>query len=183
MEDNKIIELYFARNEDAISQTSYKYGHYCRTIAINILASEEDSQECLNDTYLQAWNSIPPTRPNSLRAFLGKITRNIALNLLEKKNAQKRGGGELTLVLSELSEFRGSTDHFTDELALSEIINSFLASLPTQSRKFFVGRYFYARSIKEIARMYGVSENKVIVSLFRTREKLRTALTKEEIDI
>ena len=183
MEDNKIIELYFARNEDAISQTSYKYGHYCRTIAINILASEEDSQECLNDTYLQAWNSIPPTRPNSLRAFLGKITRNIALNLLEKKKAQKRGNGEVALILSELSECTGSLDSFTDELALSEIINKFLAALPEQSRKFFVGRYFYARSIREIARMYKVSENKVTVSLFRTREKLRTSLTKEEIDI
>lgn len=183
MEDNKIIELYFARNEDAISETSYKYGHYCHAIAINILASEEDSQECLNDTYMSAWQSIPPARPSSLRAFLGKLTRNIALNLLEKKNAQKRGGGEVTLILSELSDLGGSLDHFTDELALSEIINKFLATLSEQSRKFFVGRYFYARSIREIARMYKVSENKVTVSLFRTREKLRKALTKEGIDI
>lgn len=183
MDDNKIIELYFARNEDAISETSYKYGHYCHAIAINILASEEDSQECLNDTYLQAWQSIPPARPVSLRAFLGKITRNLALNLLEKKNAQKRGGGEVTLILGELSDCAGSLDSFTDEFALSEIINKFLGTLSAQSRNFFVSRYFYARSLKEIARMYSMSENKVTVSLFRTREKLRKALTKEGIDI
>lgn len=183
MEDNRIIELYFDRNQDAISQTSYKYGHYCHAIAFNILASEEDAQECLNDTYLQIWQSIPPTRPVSFRAFLGKITRNIALNLLEKKNAQKRGGGEVTLILSELSECAGSIDYFTDELALSEVINKFLGTLSVQARKFFVSRYFYARSVKEIAKTHKVSENKVTVSLFRTREKLRKALTKEGIDI
>lgn len=183
MEDNKIIELYFARNEDAISETSYKYGRYCHTIAVNILASEEDSQECINDTYMSAWQSIPPARPVSLRAFLAKITRNIALNLLEKKNAQKRGGGELTVILSELSECRGSLDSFTDEFALSQIINRFLGTISVESRKFFVSRYFYSRSIQEIARMYNVGENKVTVSLLRTREKLRTALTKEGINI
>ena len=183
MEDNKIIELYFARNEAAISETSCKYGHYCHAIAYNILFSEQDCQECLNDAYLHTWNCIPPARPHSLRAFLGKITRNLALNFLEKKNAQKRGGGEVTIILGELAECAASLDSFADELALSEIINKFLASLSAQSRKFFVGRYFYARSIKEIARMYGVSENKVTVSLFRTREKLREVLTKEGIDV
>ncbi len=184
MEDSKIIELYWARSEDAISETDKKYGKYCHYIAFNILNSEQDAEECVNDTFLRAWNAIPPRRPTHLKTFLGKITRNLSLNLYEKKSADKRGGNKLPQLFDELSEcIPSGCSEFTDDFALTEIINKFLSELSTQRRKIFVRRYWYASSIKEIAADFGVSESKVTVSLFRTREKLRAVLKKEGITI
>ena len=184
MEDSRIIELFWQRNENAISETAAKYGNYCFHIALNILNDEQDSQECVNDTYLHAWEAIPPRRPSRLKIFLGKITRNLSLNLYEKKTAQKRGGGQMELILDELLEcIPSDCREFADDYAVSEIINDFLESLPMQNRKIFVKRYWYADSIKEIAKSLGCSESKVTVTLFRMREKLREALRKEGITI
>lgn len=184
MDDSKIIELFWERSEAAISQTADKYGKYCHHIAFNILFDEQDSQECVNDTYLKVWNSIPPRRPSRFKAFLGKIVRNLSLNLYEKKRAEKRGAGQTELLLDELSECIPSQgSEFTDDFALSQIVNEFLGSLSKDARIFFIRRYFYASSVKQIAEDYGVNQNKVTVSLFRSREKLRALLTKEGITV
>ena len=184
MDDNKIIDLFWERSEDAISETSNKYGKYCYQIAFNILSCEQDAQECVNDTYLNAWEAIPPRRPSRLKAFLGKITRNLSLNLYNKKNADKRKADQFTIILDELSEcIPAQGAEFADDFALSEILNEFLAKLPAAARKIFIKRYWYASSIKQIAEDQGCSESKVTVSLFRTREKLRAVLEKEGITI
>lgn len=182
MEDRQIVELYFARNESAIRETENKYGKYCRYIAYNILRDQGDSEECVNDAYLKAWNEIPPKNPSRLSTFLGKITRNLALNRYERETAIKRGGYATVLALDELegciSDCEGDP---TDELALKEAINRFLRSLPRESRIVFLQRYWYFRQIKEIAKDIDMSENAVKVMLHRTRERLKQFLEKEEI--
>ncbi len=182
MEDKQIVELYFARNESAIRETEKKYGKYCHYIAYNILQDHGDSEECVNDTYLNAWNAMPPQRPGKLSAFLGKITRNLALNRYEKKTAQKRGGHAMELALEELGECvpSGEGDP-TDEIALREVINRFLRGQQTQSRIVFLQRYWYFRSIKEIAADADMSENAVKVMLHRVRERFKQFLEKEGI--
>lgn len=183
MDDSKIVELFFDRSELAISETGKKYGRYCHYIAYNILRNNEDAEECVNDTYLRAWNSIPPKRPNKLQTYLGKITRNLALNMLEKSTAQKRGKGQIPLVLDELAECipdkRSSTD-IVEDLYVKELLDRFLDVLPAETRKIFVRRYWYMSPVKEIAREYNLTESKVTVTLFRTRKKLKEFLEEED---
>lgn len=184
MEDRQIIELYWARSETAISETAKKYGNYCHQIAYHILCCREDSEECVNDTWLKTWEAIPPTRPERLSAFLGKITRNLALQRYEKYNAVRRGEGQTALALHELEECipaRENVERIVDDLALTEILNEFLAGLPAETRRIFVRRYWHLRSVKEIAGEYRISESKVKVTLFRARRKLRQLLEKEGI--
>ncbi len=184
MDDEKIIALYWDRSEEAISQTSEKYGRYCRAVAYSILKSDEEAEECTNDTYLRAWNAIPPAKPNNLRTFLGKITRNLSLNRWEKLSAEKRGGGEVSVVLDELAECVPSSDDTesaAEDALIRDALDRFLKGLPRETRKIFVRRYWYMSPIKEIAEDFGFTENKVSVALYRTREKLRKTLEKEGI--
>ena len=184
MEDNQIIQLYFDRSEDAISQTAVKYGKYCHTIAYNILHNFEDSEECVNDTYWKAWGIIPPRRPKKLAAFLGKITRNLSLDKYRHYTADKRGGGEFSIALDELGDCvssLGNMDDYTNEMVLVDTLNRFLASLSAEHRKIFMRRYWYISSVKEIADDYGITESKVKMSLLRSRNQLKVVLEKEGI--
>lgn len=176
MDDKQILDLYWERSEVAISETSKKYGKYCRYIAFNILHNDEDSEECVNDTYLRAWNSIPPNRPSVLKTFLGKITRNLSLDRYELLNAKKRNGGQMPLVFDEIQECipsLDSTENIVEEIALTDILNRFLSSLSLEQRKIFMRRYWYLSPIKEIATEYGMSESKIKMSLFRSRNELK----------
>ncbi|WP_026489992.1 RNA polymerase sigma factor [Butyrivibrio sp. XBB1001] len=186
MEDNQIVDLYWARFEKAISETSNKYGHYCYYIAYNILHSKEDSEECVNDTYLNAWNAMPDQRPNILSAFLGRITRNLSLQRWEKYTAQKRGAGQVPLALDELQDCIPATDktvHIVDDLMLADLLNRFLASLTAEKRIIFMRRYWYLCPVAEIASDFAISESKVKMSLLRSRNELKLLLTKEGIDL
>lgn len=184
MDDQQIIDLYWARSENAITETAHKYGPYCHSIAYHILYSKEDSEECVNDTYWKAWGAMPPQRPNQLRTFLGKITRNLSLNRWEKHTAEKRGAGQVPLALDELAECvpaPDSVERTVDDLALTELLNDFLSGLPVQTRRIFMRRYWYLCSVKEIAADCAVSESKVKTTLFRTRNKLKQHLEKEGV--
>lgn len=184
MDDNQILDLYWARSESAISETSKKYGKYCHFVSYNILHNPQDSEECVNETWLKAWNSMPPHRPQRLSAFLGKITRNLSLNRYQRYNTEKRGRNRITLALEELQDCvpaAGSVEQVVDDLALADILNRFLASLGTEARKIFMRRYWYLCSVKEIAAGLRISESKVKMSLFRSRNELRTLLEKEGI--
>ena len=182
MEDRDIIEMYFARDERAISATSVKYGGYCGSIAMNILSSREDTEECLDDTWLRAWNSIPPHRPDILRVFLGKITRNLALDKYRTRTAEKRAGGEFAVSLDELDECVGAVDE-RESAEIGESISRFLRTQPKETRSVFVCRYFYCDSIADIAKRFGISEAKVKTLLFRTRNKLKIHLEGEGITV
>lgn len=184
MEEKDIIELYWARSECAIAETDQKYGKLCYRIAFNILANRQDSEECVNDTYLKAWSTMPPKRPRKLSAFLGKITRNLALNRYEKNTAEKRGGGEVPAALEELAECIPdpvSVESAVENSILVDRLNAFLEGLPAEPRKIFMRRYWQVCTIQEIAQLYGISESKVKVSLFRTRSKLRSFLEQEGV--
>lgn len=186
MNDKQIVDLYWERSESALSETANKYGRYCHYIAFNILHNNEDSVECVNDTYLRAWNSMPPHRPNMLSTFLGKITRNLSLNRYEQYTAEKRGFGQTALVLDELENCIPATadvEQIIDETALVEALNRFLASLPKETQKVFMRRYWYLSPIKEIADEYGISESKVKMMLLRSRNNLKMLLEKEGIAI
>ncbi len=164
MEDTKIVDLYWARAESAISETAQKYGGYCRSIAFRILHNDQDSEECVNDTWLGAWNAMPPKRPAVLSTFLGRITRNLSLNRWKRYNAEKRGCGEMTVALEELRECvpaPGGVEAALDDIALTESIDRFVGALPAEQRKIFVQRYWYLCSIREIANNCGVSASKV----------------------
>lgn len=184
MEDPKIVELFWERSESAILETQEKYGKYCHHIAMNILGSFPDAEECVNDTWMNAWNSIPPQKPKNLSAYLGKITRNLALNRAIHDSAQKRSA-RVTVVLEETEEFlpTPSDGTMSDELALKEAINGFLATLSPDNRTVFLRRYWYLSSVKEIARDYRLSESNVKVILHRTRAKFKDFLEKEGIQI
>lgn len=182
MEDAGIVRLYWERSERALAETAAKYGNYCYSIAYHILDSKEDAEESVNDTYHDAWNSIPPHRPSILSTFLGKITRRISIDKWRNRNAKKRGGGEMPLVLDELQEC--ITDDKSVEKAyerqhLSEVVNRFVKSLPETEQKVFLCRYWYMDPVAEIGRQFGFSESKVKSMLHRTREKLRLVLSKE----
>lgn len=185
MQDNEIVDLYWARNEDAISQTDKKYGSYCRKIAMNIVQSTEDSEECVNDTYMSAWDSMPEERPNLLAPFLAAITRNHALDIYRKAHSQKRGAGEVPLALDELTDVAGSssTEAEADLSILTQHINSFLESLEPAGRKVFVRRYFYVDSLADIANAYSMSESGVKSLLFRQRQKLKEFLEREGYEL
>ena len=185
MDDSMIIELYWNRSEEAISETEKKYGKYCHYIANNILSNDEDAEECVNDSYLRAWNSIPPMRPNRLQTYLGKIVRNLSLNKLEKASTEKRGAGQAPLILDELAECIPDrrVDSVTEAILIKGVISHFLDSLSKEARKIFVRRYWYMASIKEISVEYGISEGNVAVSLLRTRKKLKSVLEEEGIEL
>ena len=182
MEDLKIIELFFDRKEYAIAETERKYGRYLSKIAYNILFNPEDSEECVNDTYMKAWNAIPPQRPKILSTFLGKITRRLAIDVFRRKHAEKRGNSEYAISLSELDECipdKYSAETEFEQKELSESINRFLGSLSKENRDIFVCRYFYSDSIKEIASFFQSNEAKIKSSLFRSRKILKEHLLKE----
>ena len=184
MDDHRIVELYWERSEQAIKETASKYADYCYAIAYNILGNREDSEESVNDTYLDAWNSMPPHRPIFLSTFLGKITRRISIDKLRRRNAEKRGGGTLTLALEELEECLSTRDDLQKELEiqiLSDAINRFLEALSDTERRVFLCRYWYVDSIESIAEQFGFSQSKVKSMLLRTREKLKKQLQKEEL--
>ena len=183
MDDRLIVDLYFARSEKAISETDKKYGRYCRYIASNILHSDTEAEECVDDAYMNTWSAIPPERPNSLRAFVGRITRNLALNRYEHKRAQKRYAG-IVAALDEIEELISAPEEsIVDTMALRDSINEFLGTLTRKSRIIFVKRYWYLASIKEIADVIGASESSVKVSLHRTRCELKEFLEKKGITI
>lgn len=186
MHDDSIIQLYWDRNDQAVSATSEKYGHYCKAIAKNILSNEEDAEECVNDTYLNAWNSMPTHWPKHLATFLGKITRNLSFNKYKHDHAEKRGGGEITLVLDELTDCVSDTDtveQTVDRQELSEAINSFVESLPIEKRNLFVRRYWYADSVSDIASDYGMLQGTVSKTLERTRKRLKVFLTERGFEL
>ena len=181
MKDEKIILLYWERNESAIRETELKYGKYCHTVAYNILHSHEDADECVNDTWNGAWNAMPPNKPTRLQSFLARITRNIAIDRVRYDSAQKRGA-EVESAIDEYWECIPSEDaSFEDEVALKQAINSFLACLDTKTRVIFMRRYWYTMSVKEIADGMHLSESHVSVVLHRTRRKFKDYLTKEGI--
>ena len=184
MEDSAIIDLYWAREERALSETDTKYGGYCRSIAHNILRNREDTEECVSDTWLNAWNAMPPKRPSVLSAFLGKITRNLAFDRWKAAHAEKRGGGSLPLALDELDECiaaKGGVEAAFDEKELSHAIDAFLRTLPERECSIFLRRYWYVDSVQDIAARYALRENTAKSILFRTREKLRRYLAGEGI--
>lgn len=184
LDDSKILELYVIRSEKAINETADKYGHYCHSIADRILRNDQESEECVNDTYLNAWNSIPPHMPEKLSSFLGKITRNLALKVWEKKHALRRGNGQVNIALSELSEcvdMNSSVESESDRRRILETLNAFIGSLPENKRTIFVQRYWYLMSIKEISKQTGHSQAKLKSMLFRIREDLRKTLKEEEL--
>ncbi len=182
MEGKEIIELFFKRDESAVEKTAETYGSYCKKIAMNILDSYEDSEECVNDAFLKAWELIPPNRPEKLSAFLGKLTRNLAINKLKYRSAEKRGSLKSDLILDELSEVISDNSSVELEQERKELIreiNGFLRKLPGQKRNVFIRRYWYCDSVKEIAVSNGLSENNVSVILNRTRKKLKQHLEKK----
>lgn len=186
MEDEKIVALYFERNEDAISESELKYGKYCHTVSYNVLRNVEDTEECVNDTWIHAWNAIPPTRPMSLKAFLGKIARNLSLNRLQENHALKRGAGETAAALDELEEILSAPQTVEEEVEaqmLKESIDAFLAGLSEKYRIVFMQRYWYFYSIDEIAKLNGYTVNNVKSLLFRTRNRLKDYLEKEGITL
>lgn len=183
MEDNKIIELYWQRDETAIDESRTKYGTYCGTIANNILRSAEDTEECVNDTWFRAWNAIPPERPSRLSVFLGKITRNLAIDKYRKNNAKKYGGGQIVLCLDELSECISEDSPIEERVVLKDLLNIFLGSLPEKNRNIFLMRYWYLMPIGEIGRQYDLSEGAVKMILQRVRNKLKDYLVKEGVGI
>lgn len=184
MKDHEIIDLYWERNEKAITATADKYGNYCYSISYNILYNNEDAEECVNDTYLGAWKSMPPQRPELLSAYLGKITRNLSLNRFRYYTAEKRGRGQTELVLSELEDClpaETSVEQIVEEKVLVNSINRFLYEQPEQKRNIFIRRYWYLYSIRDIAESYGMSEINIATLLFRMRNELKTHLEKEGI--
>ena len=184
MEDTKIVELFWQRDQSAITQSDKKYGKYCYAIAIGVLSMHEDAEESVNDTWIDAWNSMPPHRPSILSTFLGKITRRIAIDKWRHRTAEKRGGGEIPLVLDELEDciaHDSDVEKTLEKKRLEEVINRFVHKLPEKDQKVFLCRYFYMDSIESICRQFGFSESKVKSILHRTREKLRRVLREEEL--
>ncbi len=182
MEDRRIVELYFVRSEEALKETQDKYSSYCKTIAYNILANVEDVQECLNDMLKKAWDSIPPNAPENLKAYLGKIIRNISLNRLKSATRKKRGAGQVDMVLEELTECipaKNTVESEIDRRLLTQMLNDFLTGLSEENRRVFVRRYWYLSSVKEIAKAYDMSESKVKSLLYRLRERLKEYMEKE----
>lgn len=186
MDDKKIVCLFLERNESALREVSKKYGAYCTTIARNILHNNEDAEECVNDTYLRVWNSIPPNKPTALGAFLGKITKNLALNRAASFHCEKRGGKDVSVPFEELDEFISGNASVESESEFNEIIdeiNAFLETLPAKKRMIFVARYWQYEKLSEIAECFGMAESGVAASLGRTCRKLRDYLIKRGYDV
>ncbi len=182
MEDKLIVDLFLERSEAAIAETEKKYNRYLTKIAYNVLYDLEDCKECVNDTYFKAWNSIPPHIPNVLSVYLGKITRENAIDIFRKKSSKKRGGTCCDVALSELEECIGQESgpwQEIEERFLADTINKFLRLLPEKHRNIFICRYYYLDSVKDIAACSGDSESKVKSILYRTRVRLKEYLESE----
>ncbi len=181
MEDSKIVDLYWARDERAIEHSSKKYGRMLSSLSFSLLSSFEDAEECVNDTYVAAWGAMPDARPDYLGAFLSKLTRRISVDRLRKRTSEKRGGDQ---VVSELSDCIPSGEDIMEEYdskRIREELDCFLGSQSKEKRVMFVLRYFYSRSISEIALQMGIGESKVKTTLYRLREELRKRLEEQDI--
>ena len=186
MKDEEIVALYWQRSEDAIRETTTKYQAYLSKIAYNILRDLEESKECVNDTYLAAWNSMPDHRPSVLSTYLGKITRQIAIDVFRKKNSVKRYSSEYAFSLSEMEDSFADNDtpeRAYDAKMLDAAINTFIRALPEDARRVFIGRYYFFDSVKKVAEYCGISETNAKSSLFRTRQKLKEYLLKEGFEL
>lgn len=186
MEDARIIELYWQRDESAIRITDRTYGPYCYQVAYNILSDRQDSEECVSDTWLRAWNVIPPQRPTKLKLFLAKITRNLSLDCLKARLARKRGGGELPLILEELQECIASGGDTEEEFMARELsrdVNAFVRSLPEREGNLFIRRYFFCEPVEQAARRYGMTAGNASVILSRTRKKLKGFLQQKGYEL
>jgi len=186
MTDIEIIDLYLQRSESAIDETAKQYNSYCSAIAMSILRNQEDVDEVVNDTYLSVWNSIPPEQPKTFSTFIGRITRNLSLDRHRKKNAQKRGGNETILMLSELESCIPTARSVEDEVdvnILAQAVDSFLSELRQEDRAYFMCRYWYTHSVSQVANQFNVGNSKVKMSLHRTRKKLKIYLEKRGITI
>ena len=181
MEDRQIVDLYWARSERAITETDKKYGRYCHYIAYQILSDDLDAEEIVNDTYLKTWNTVPPKYPDPLKTYVGMISNQLALNRYDEKTAAKRGGGKMPLIFHELDECLADEESIdiAEAVVLRDLLNRFIWSLPKKTRNIFVRRYWYASSLTEIAKEYGMKESAVAMLMFRTRQKLREFLQKE----
>lgn len=182
MNDNQIVELFWQRNEEAISESEKKYDRYCRSIAENILQNSEDAKEIVNDTFAAAWNAIPPHRPAVLATFLGKITRRLALKRLRERTADKRRGDEVSLSLDELGECIPAAPEVDEAIQVKEMtksINAFLDTLRPEERRIFIRRYWFFDSVQTISSRFGYSESKIKMTLKRTRDRLALWLKKE----
>ncbi len=185
MEDTQIVDLYWARSEAAITETADKYGRYCYSIAYGVLHDDGESEECVNDTWMSAWGAMPDQRPSRLSAFLGRITRNLSLKRWERNSAKKRGAGQVTVALDELGDCvpsDGEADRIADDIALTDALNRFLASLDSDKRKIFMRRYWYFSPVAEIAADFGISESRVKMTLLRCRKELKKHLEKEGVE-
>lgn len=186
MEDEKIVDLYWQRSESAIRETEIKYDRYLTKIAYNILADAEDSRESVNDTYLAAWNSMPPHRPGVLSTYLGKLTRRISIDCFRRRTRQKRGGSEYELSLSELGDCvsgGNTTEEIINVKLLADAIGIFLRLQSVEARNAFIGRYYYLDSLKEVAAYCGMTESKCKTLLFRTRVALKEYLREEGFEV
>ena len=182
MEDAAIVDLYWQRSDRAIPETDRKYGRYCHTIAYNIISNYEDAEECVNDTWFRAWNLMPTERPSVLSAFLGAISRNLALDRYRRRTRKKRGSGETVLALDELGDCipaHDSVERQIEEQELQQAIDAFLSTLSVPERKIFVARYWFVAPVKEIAARLDCSPGKVKTTLYRLRGRLRTYLQEE----
>lgn len=186
MEDNQIIALFLARDEDAIQAAQRQYGAYCAAIANGILGDPGAAEECVNDAWLKCWQSIPPQRPRSLKGYAGRIVRNLALSVRRADAAQKRGGGQVQLALDELSEVAsgGETpEGALDRAAFRAALDSFLDALPERNRNLFLRRYWYLDSVEALAKRYSMSRTQVTTTLHRLRQRLRVHLQQEGFDL
>ena len=186
MKDHEIIQLYWDRNEAAIQRSQEAYGPYCTAIAQNILKDSRDTEECVSDTWLRAWNAMPPQWPRILAAFLGNITRNLSFQRFRARRAEKRGGGEMELVLEELEECVSGAESAESEAERRELlsaIQSFLAALPSNKRGMFLCRYWYAEPLERIAQRYGTTRGNVSVQLHRMRTALRGYLAERGYEV
>lgn len=184
MDDKSIIELYFARDEQAIKETDARYGRLCYRVAYNILGNNEDSEECVNDTYVGAWNAIPPAKPDSLSAYLCRITRNLSLKRIESETRQKRAG-EALVSIDELAEVLpdGRISDRVSDGEIARAISDFLRSEKRDARNIFIRKYYFFEPLKDIAKRYGFSESKVRNTLYHTRKRLKEYLIREGVEI
>ena len=186
MDDRRIVELFLERSEEAILETDIKYGRYCHKIAFNVLGNDEDSEECVNDAYMRAWGSIPPNEPDSMASYIGRITRNLALDKLRQKQSDKRGNGEVPVVLDELAECVSGHDELErrqDSAEIAAAIDSFLDELNSVERGVFMRRYWMMEPIADVANRYDISVSKTTTMLFRLRNRLKNHFMKEGIPL
>lgn len=186
MDDNQIIDLYWARSQQAVAESEKKYGAYCRTVARNILERAEDAEECVNDTWLRAWNAMPPQRPSALQAFFGKLTRNLSLDRRRRERAEKRGGDRVELALEELEDCLTARDRVEEQLdaeVTASLISAFVRGLPKQDRVLFVRRYWYLDDIRTLARRTGMGQSQIKSRLHRMRQRLKAELEQEGVAV